>query len=124
MEEQVKTLEKKLEERNQNMQILMQMVRDIKESQSQDSPRKLTNGANSTRPQVMIPKLHCPSFDGNNPRLWLKKCSRYFNLCNMANESKVELASLYMVDRAEKWVTNYLAVRRDMMVEWDDFIVD
>lgn len=50
MEEQVKTLEKKLEEQNQNMQILMQMVRDIKESQSQDFPRKLTNGANSTRP--------------------------------------------------------------------------
>lgn len=70
----------------------------------------------------MLPKLHCPSFDGNNPCMWIKKCSRYFNLCNVANEAKVELASIYMVNRAEKRVTYYLFVRRDMMVEWDDLL--
>lgn len=53
-----------------------------------------------------------------------QECSRYFNLCNVANECKVELAFLYMVDKAEKWITNHLSIRRDMMVEWDGFIVD
>lgn len=53
------------------------------------------------KPQGMIPKLQCPVFDGTNPRLWIRKCSRYFSLCNIAKESKVELASLYMIDKAE-----------------------
>lgn len=35
---------------------------------------------------------------------------------------KVDLASLYMIDKAEGWVSGYLSGRRN--VDWDDFIVD
>ena len=67
----------------------------------------------------MAPKIQCPTFNGINPRNWVKKCNRYFSLCKIAEESKVELASLYMIDKAESWVPSYLANRTD--VSWEDF---
>ncbi|CAO2832351.1 unnamed protein product [Amaranthus hypochondriacus] len=70
----------------------------------------------------MIPKLTCPSFDGTNPRMWIKKCNRYFNLCKIADDAKVELASLYMVDKVEIWVSSYLSNRKQ--VDWEDFKFD
>lgn len=127
MEEQVKALEQKLEEQASNMQLLMQMIKEIKDSSAarngaSESPRNSFIGVNSTRPQGMIPKLQFPTFDGTNPRNWIKKCSRYFTLCNIAEECRVNLASLYMTEKAETWVSSYLAIRKD--VEWDDFIID
>lgn len=39
-----------------------------------------------------------------------------------ADECRVDLASLYMTNKAETWVSSYLAVRKH--VDWDDFILD
>ena len=129
MEEHVKALEKKLEDQAKNkvqqMQMLMQMITELKESSqnsNQNSSRCFNNEANTIRPQGMIPKLTCPSFDGTNPRMWIKKCNRYFNLCEIADEAKVELASLYMIDKAEIWASSYLSNRKH--VEWEDFKFD
>ncbi|XP_021765492.1 uncharacterized protein LOC110730018 [Chenopodium quinoa] len=123
MEEQVKQLEKKIEEQASNMQALMQMVRELKEGggSNMDSQRN-SNGGTLNRPQGMVPKIQFPTFDGSNPRIWIKKCSRYFSLCKIANEVRVDLASLYMIDKAESWVSSYLSVRKN--VDWDDFIID
>ncbi|KAJ4713092.1 Retrotransposon-related protein [Melia azedarach] len=119
MEEQVRALEKKLEEQANNMHLIMQMIKEIKDgnglgSGNSESPRISSNGANPTRPQGMIPKLQFPTFDGTNPRNWVKKCSRYFALCNIASECRVNLASLYMTEKAENWVSSYLAVRKNV----------
>ena len=70
----------------------------------------------------MIPKLTFPGFDGTNPRMWIKKCNRYFNPCKIADEAKVELTSLYMVDKAKICVSNYLSNRKH--VDWEDFKFD
>ncbi|KAJ4706571.1 Retrotransposon gag protein [Melia azedarach] len=109
------------------MHLIMQMIKEIKDgnglgSGNSESPRISSNRANPTRPQGMIPKLQFPTFDGTNPKNWVKKCSRYFALCNIASECRVNLASLYMTEKAENWVSSYLAVRKN--VEWDDFIID
>ena len=77
---------------------------------------------NSLKSYNMIPKLHCPSFDGTNPRIWLKKCSRYFRLYGIPEDARVDLASLAMTAKAEVWVTSYLATWQH--VEWVDFICD
>lgn len=69
-----------------------------------------------------MPKLEFPKFDGTNPRTWMKKCSRYFELCKIPAEQKVDLATLYMVDKVESWVGSYLSGKRN--VDWDDLIVD
>lgn len=70
----------------------------------------------------MIPKLQCPSFDGSNPRMWIKKCTRYFNLCKIPDDAKVELASLYMINKAEMWASSYMTNRGT--VDWDEFKLD
>ncbi|CAO2822504.1 unnamed protein product [Amaranthus hypochondriacus] len=125
MEKHVKNLEKKLEDQSKQMQVLMQMINELKESSqnsNQTSSGRFNNEANSIRPQGMIPKLTYPSFDGTNPRMWINKCNRYFNLCKIADDAKVELASLYMVDKAEIWVSSYLSNWKHG--DWEDFKFD
>ncbi|XP_063948159.1 uncharacterized protein LOC135152240 [Daucus carota subsp. sativus] len=75
-----------------------------------------------TRSLKYTPKLDFSKFDGNNPRIWIKKCVRYFELCKIPNDQKVDIASLHMLHKAETWVSSYLANRRS--VDWDDFIID
>jgi hypothetical protein len=31
----------------------------------------------------LLPKLHFPSFDGDNPRLWISRAKEYFDLYNV-----------------------------------------
>uniref|UniRef100_A0A803NE83 Uncharacterized protein n=1 Tax=Chenopodium quinoa TaxID=63459 RepID=A0A803NE83_CHEQI len=70
----------------------------------------------------MKPELQIPKFDGSNPRLWIKKCCKYFTLCKIPDDQKVILASLNMIDKAANWVSTYLATRA--VVDWNDFIID
>lgn len=43
------------------------MIGELKEGVSQASIQ-VSHEVNSVRPQGMVPKLTCPSFDGNHPR--------------------------------------------------------
>lgn len=40
----------------------------------------------------------------------------------IADDCRVDLAPLYMTDKAQLWVSSYLAVRNN--VNWDDLILD
>uniref|UniRef100_A0A803MXW2 Uncharacterized protein n=1 Tax=Chenopodium quinoa TaxID=63459 RepID=A0A803MXW2_CHEQI len=68
------------------------------------------------------PKLEFPKFDGSNPRIWIKKCCKYFDLCKIPENQKVDLASLNMSGKAENWISSYLANR--VRVDWSDFVID
>uniref|UniRef100_A0A803N9Q4 Uncharacterized protein n=1 Tax=Chenopodium quinoa TaxID=63459 RepID=A0A803N9Q4_CHEQI len=68
------------------------------------------------------PKLDFLKFDGSNPRIWIKKCCKYFVLCKIPDDKKVDLASLNMIDKAENWVSSYLANKS--AVDWNDFVID
>lgn len=43
-------------------------------------------------------------------------------MCKIAEECRVDLANLYMINRDVIWVSSYLAVRKN--VDWDDLIFD
>uniref|UniRef100_A0A803MB64 Chromo domain-containing protein n=1 Tax=Chenopodium quinoa TaxID=63459 RepID=A0A803MB64_CHEQI len=138
MEAQLKTLEQRLEDQNskieqkfEEMLKLMQVLQAKKvsnPSSSEPSSPTLSNGSlnrsNPTRTLGMNPKLEFPKFNGLNPRIWVKKCYKYFTLCKIADDQKVDLASLNMIDKAENWVMNYLSIRRSVVVDWNDFVVD
>jgi hypothetical protein len=47
-----------------------------------------------------IPKMEFPWFDGSDVRVWLDKCSTYFQLYSIPPDFRVMTASLHMVDRA------------------------
>ena len=69
-----------------------------------------------------LPRIEFSVFDGSNPRLWIKKCSRYFSLCKIPEPQRVDLASIHLKGRAEVWFSSYIAVKKN--VEWDEFIMD
>lgn len=136
IDEQVRSLEHRQDVQTQKLtQIdatlvqLMTVVARIEGQLSKDSETVTRSGTIRPNPEAgtpntlkFVPKLEFPKFDGMNPRCWMKKCARYFELCKIPAEQKVDLASLYMVDKAESWISSYLSGRRN--VDWDDFIVD
>jgi len=68
------------------------------------------------------PKVEFPTFDGTNPKGWVKKCARYFSLCQIGDEQKVDLAVLHFKGLAEIWFSSYILGRRH--ITWEEFIVD
>lgn len=69
-----------------------------------------------------MPKLNFPKFDGSNSRMWIKKCNKYFALCKIVEDQKVDLACLNMIDKAEHWMSSYIVKRKN--VHWSEFILD
>ena len=137
MEEQLRSMEQRLEEQSQkqeaqsrlfeeSMARMLQAITELKNDRGDrrpsESPRSETGERSSARILGYVPKLEFPKFDGTNARLWIKKCSKYFSLCKIADDQKVDLASLHMIEKAECWVTSYLAVRKG--VDWSDFVID
>ncbi|VFQ74615.1 unnamed protein product [Cuscuta campestris] len=68
------------------------------------------------------PKIEFPSFEGGNPREWIKKCRQYFSLCKVPEEQQVNLASIHFKGRAEIWFSNYGQGRNNIC--WDEFVMD
>jgi hypothetical protein len=48
-----------------------------------------------------------PKFDGSDVRIWLDKCSAYFNLYSIPPDFGVIAASLHMVDKTSHWFQTY-----------------
>ena len=60
------------------------------------------------------PKVVFLTFDGSNAHNWIKKCVKYFSLCKISEDQKVDLAAMYMVGKAEVWFSNYTMTRRNV----------
>ncbi|XP_056690258.1 uncharacterized protein [Spinacia oleracea] len=105
------------------MSLLLEMKNQMRDSSSENNKYTETpRDGNASKTLGYNPKISFPKFDGTNSRVWIKKCSRYFSLCNVSDDHKVDLASLNMVDKAKKWVTSYLSVKRN--VDWGEFCLD
>lgn len=137
MDEQIKSLEQKfhaqsqkVDDQSKKIDDLMTVVLELKNQMIENATLSGDGGQGSPRtpkatgPKSLgyVPKLEFPKFNGSHCRLWIKKCSKYFHLCKIADDQKVDFASLFMIDKAEKWVTSYLSVRKN--VDWAEFVVD
>ncbi|KAL8108056.1 hypothetical protein AgCh_024478 [Apium graveolens] len=60
----------------------------------------LESGNSFVRNLPFMPKLEFPKFNGSNSRTWIKKCSKYFELCKISDDQKLDIASLHMADKA------------------------
>lgn len=89
---------------------------------SDASPRHHNHDNGFSPCQGYVSKLDFPKFDGSNVRMWVKKCIKYFALCKVLEDQKVDLACLNVIDKAENWVSSYLVVRKN--VDWTEFVVD
>jgi hypothetical protein len=54
-----------------------------------------------------MPKMDIPRFDGSDVRIWLDKCSAYFQLYAIPHDFRVTTASLHMVGKASHWFQPY-----------------
>lgn len=121
---------KKMDENFEELIKLLQAGKeDVESSASKDSSSSSKSSTpvemvNPTRPLGMNPKIEFPKFDGSNANMWVKKCFKYFSLCKIPIEQWVDLASLNMINKAETWVMNYLDVRKNFVVDWNDFVTD
>lgn len=60
-----------------------------------------------------------PRFSGEDPRGWVKKCQRFFNVNPVLEEEKVMLAALHLDGKADNWYMDYFEGRNH--VGWGMF---
>ncbi|XP_074265848.1 uncharacterized protein LOC141588299 [Silene latifolia] len=80
------------------------------------------NSNNTKSSYGYAPKLQFPVFNGMHARSWVKKCKRYFDLCKIPEEQRIDLMSLHMTEKAEIWVNSYLGSVKQ--IEWEVFVTD
>jgi hypothetical protein len=51
-----------------------------------------------------LPKLNFPSFDGNNPKLWLSRCLDYFELYDFEEPRWTMVATMHFIPPATHWL--------------------
>ena len=126
MEAQIKTMVKQQLECHTQRMVEMegQMLEKLAELTKERNPEvneEISSNMDRTSFRF-LPKLEFPSFDGSNPRNWVKKCSRYFVLCKIPNSQRGDVALIHLIGKVKTWFASYIAVRRN--VDWSDFIVD
>ncbi|KAE8658688.1 Phosphoglycerate mutase-like protein 2 [Hibiscus syriacus] len=72
---------------------------------NKNSSKGLFGSSGSILPR---PKLELQMFDGSNPRGWIRKCQKYFNLLGVPEEQKLEVATMYLMGKAETWLDGYI----------------
>ncbi|KAL4378560.1 hypothetical protein GQ457_02G035680 [Hibiscus cannabinus] len=68
------------------------------------------------------PKIEFQTFDGNNPRSWIRKCQKYFSIFEVPESQKLEMGTMYLVGKAETWFDGY--VMKKNRLTWHEFISD
>lgn len=57
------------------------------------------------------------TFEGGDPRVWLRKCSKYFEVYEVPKDKRVSIASLYLMGKADSWYNNW--VRERLLKEFE-----
>ncbi|XP_057986676.1 uncharacterized protein LOC131171223 [Hevea brasiliensis] len=67
----------------------------------------------------ILPKVKLATYDGKEPRAWLRKCIKYFEAYGVPKDQMLGIVSLFLVDRADAWYHNW--VKREGSHSWIDF---
>jgi hypothetical protein len=65
------------------------------------------------------PKIDFPSFSGDNPLGWIRQVTKYFELSQVPDECKVDLAQTYIVGRADNWLRSTKVLNTE--ISWNNF---
>lgn len=67
-------------------------------------------------------KVEFPHFGGTNPRVWVRKCNRYFQIVSTISDGqKVTLVAVHLENKAELWFQGFLEGRD--MPSWHEFVM-
>lgn len=82
----------------------------------------IPNPENWNRPPqkaVVPPRWELPSFVGHEPKVWIRKCERYFTQYRIGEEQRVEIGALYLNAAAE--VLYQSVILSGGMLTWLEF---
>jgi uncharacterized coiled-coil protein SlyX len=66
-----------------------------------------------------LPKIQFPSFDGENPRLWQKRCEDYFHMYSVGPSLWIQVAYMQFTGPASRWVQSVES--QLVSLTWDQF---
>lgn len=52
----------------------------------------------------VVPQIEFPKFDGTNPKIWIKRCENFFEVCDIPDNHWVKLATMNFVSSAAFWM--------------------
>lgn len=58
-----------------------------------------------------LPRIELPMFSGANPREWIRKCTKFFTIYQIAEQWRMEVIELYLEDKAEIWYQSLKMVK-------------
>ncbi|XP_026453896.1 uncharacterized protein LOC113355284 [Papaver somniferum] len=97
--------------------IVLLAASSVGASHSQDNELMFKSGKFSKHP-----KIYFPRFYGTNPRGWIRKCERYFQLNSVGDVHKVDLASIHFDGKADSWFLDYQEGK--ILIDWLQFSSD
>jgi len=111
---QIQDQQQRLDDQHQEM--LNQIISKLEEQPRVIDPqsyRNLEQRLNGRNFQFN-PKVEFLCFEGHDPKGWIKKCTRYFGLCRIPDDQRVDLASLHLKGAVEVWFSCYMIGRRGL----------
>lgn len=79
------------------------------------------------------PQWELPSFEDHEPKVWLRKCERYFYIYRTQDNQKVDAVALYLNGIAEtsyhylvlsRGVVNWVEFKEELISRFDDEVLD
>ncbi|VFQ67546.1 unnamed protein product [Cuscuta campestris] len=122
LEQQLASQNQKIEEQQKMLEKIMEMMEKSSSNEHRYNSEVTGMERGEKNPFKFVPKVEFPVFNGSNPRNWIKKCARYFSLCKIPEEQRLDLASIHLVGKAETWFASYITVKKG--IGWDEFIFD
>ncbi|KAG8375501.1 hypothetical protein BUALT_Bualt10G0106400 [Buddleja alternifolia] len=77
---------------------------------------------NNSSDYTPFPRVEFPHIDGENPRSWILRSNRYFQVIStIPGEQKVALASVYLEGKVEMWFQGFMEGRE--LPSWSQFTI-
>ena len=70
-------------------------------------------------PHHTLPKMQFPTFDGENPKIWIDNCENYFTIYTIPERLWVTATSMHLQGNAAMWWQAYKQTHRK--ISWKDF---
>lgn len=91
----------------------------VKQSSSKYPKQHREHSKKDSLPHHTLPKMFFPTFDGNQPKVWITKCNNYFSIYSIPETLWVQAATMHLEGNAAKWWEAYKL--SNPTVTWSDF---
>ena len=81
---------------------------------SEKGPRDRAN-----RGVLQQPRIELCSFQGEDPRAWLRKCNKFFVVNQVSDSHKLYYVEMLLDGKADIWFQSFKLVKEK--ISWDDF---